>query len=234
VRDRVSVDSDCQRSRWVAHLDLLGASSLVESNSWIHVFSIYSHAIERFRQEAFDEHLIERITFSDSFILYTVDDSAVSYRALDSFCRHFIVKLIRGSVPVRGAMACGEFYADPSSSLYFGKALLEAYRLGESQDWIGFALSGSARDRLAEVGLPANERLNYAMWDIPLKRNAATDKSTVHLPALILALSPGRSQVESTVDSLRTLQSQALSDTVRRKYENTVQFLQKNIREPAG
>ena len=113
MRNRVDVDPDYQRSRWIAYLDLLGASALVESESWIEVFLVYSRAIEKFRSDAFDEHLIERITFSDSFILYTVDDTPLSYRALESMCRYFVVELIRASMPVRGAMACGDFYADP-------------------------------------------------------------------------------------------------------------------------
>jgi hypothetical protein len=233
MRDQVYVDPDQQRHRWVAHLDLLGASALVESESWDRVFRVYSRANETFRGEAFDEHLIERITFSDSFILYTIDATALSYRALDSFCRHFIVELIRASLPVRGAMACGELYADPAASLYFGKALLDAYRLGESQNWVGFVLSETARDQLAVVGLPAHERLNYALWNVPMKIKGEPTFTESNLPSLILGLSPSRSNVEPVMATMRVLKAKAPSDSVRRMYENTIEFLEKNIREPA-
>ena len=112
--EKVRINPNYQRPRWVAHIDLLGASALVESVSWVRIFNAYSSAINSFRQKAFDKNLIERITFSDSFILYTIGDDALSYRAIDSFCRLFIVRLITSSIPVRGAMAFGDFYADPT------------------------------------------------------------------------------------------------------------------------
>ena len=221
------------RERWVAHIDLLGASTLVESASWINVFQLYATAIERFRRDGFARNRVRRFTFSDSFVLYTIDDTAYSYRALDSLCRGFVLSLTQSLVPVRGAMAFGNLYADPRSSLYFGEALLDAYGVGETLDWIGFVLCDSAKKRLSEVGLPANKLLNYANWAVPIKGAKPKDSKTKEMPAYIISPSPSRIQIERICRSLSTMQSKSRSESTRQKYARTAEFLRRNVREPA-
>lgn len=222
------------RPRWVAHLDLLGASALVESKPWIEVFQVYARAVESLRGGGFARNRVRRFTFSDSFILYTIDDTAYSYRALDSFCRDFVLSLTRSQIPVRGAMAYGNLYADPRSSLYFGQALLDAYRVGESLDWIGFVLCDSAKKRLSEVGLPADQRLNYANWAVPVKGAKHRDSKTKQMTAYIISSSPSRIHIEEISGLLSEMQSRECSESIRRKYSNTLKFLSRNIREPAA
>lgn len=230
MRDHVHIDPARHRKRWVAHLDLLGTARLVETKAWTEVFDVYSRAIERFRKDAFDEHLIERSIFSDSFILWTVDDTALSYRAIDSFCRHFVAEMIQQSLPIRGAMAFGEFYADKGASLYFGKALLDAYKLSESQNWVGFVLSESVCDQLLALSLPARERLNYARWNVPLKLDKSRESPIKELPAFIIGHSPARTSVDPIIRILKSLQLGVQDGSVQQMYENAVRFLEKNIR----
>lgn len=230
-RHEVSIDPRRFRRRWVAHIDLLGASVLVDSESWTRVFQIYARAIEKSRRGGFAKNRVRRFTFSDSFIFYTTDDTAYSYRALDSLCRSFVLSLIQSQIPVRGAMAFGNLYADPRSSIYFGEALLDAYRTGESLDWVGFVLSDSSDKRLSEVGLPVAERLNYAYWEVPIKSvergNTGMKK---RMPAFIISLSPSLSNIGKISRSLVAMQSRAHSDFVRQKYSSTLDFLSSNIR----
>jgi hypothetical protein len=230
--DRIRINSGLYRERWVAHIDLLGAKSLANTKLWMQVFNIYSHAIEDFKRDAFDEHLITRITFSDSFIIYTADASDISYRALDSFCRHFIIRLLQSSQPVRGAMACGKFYADKDHSIYFGKALIDAYELSEAQNWIGFTLSESAVDRMTVVDLPAKERLNYAFWNLPINDRYKKKFPEPKFPAFILGLSPTPDHVNPIISHLQTMAEDIQCDDIKQKYINTIQFLEKSKREP--
>ena len=230
LRQHVSIDPEYQKRRWVAHLDLLGASSLVERQSWEMVFSVYARAIERFRADAFDETRLSRITFSDSFLIYTDDDSALSYRAIDSFCRHFVRRLVLASVPLRGAIACGDFYADEASSLYFGDALLESHGIGESTDWIGLVLCDSTRARLSEVSLPVENLLNYALWPVPVKRRRGCDATSRELAAYIIGASPTPENVEPVCESLRAMREKVTEPVVQAKYENSLEFLGANVR----
>lgn len=227
----VNINPNGLRQRWVAHLDLLGASALVKSKPWVKVFDVYARAVESLRRGGFAQNRVRRFTFSDSFFLYTVDDTVYSYRAIDSFCRRFILSLIRSQIPVRGAMACGNLYADPRSSLYFGEALLDVYQVAESLDWIGFVLCDSAKNRLSEVGLPVDQRLNYADWAVPVKGAKHTNSKTKQMPAYIISSSPSRIHIEEISGLLRTMQSRGCSESIRQKYANTLKFLSHNIRE---
>jgi hypothetical protein len=131
-------------------------------------------------------------------------------------------------------MAFGKLYADPRSALYFGEALLDAYRVGESLDWIGFVLCDSAKKRLSEVGLPAHERLNYASWAVPVKGGEHRNPDTREMPAYIISHSPSRIEIEKISNSLRTMESRLDSEAIRRKYESTLEFLRRNVREPVA
>lgn len=223
------------KDRWVAYLDLLGTSKLIESKHWIQVFSVYAASLEQFRLEAFDEHLIDRFSFSDSFILYTVDHSAISYRAIDAFVRRFIVSLIRLGIPIRGAMSCGNFYADSENNLFFGQALLEAHRIGESQDWVGFVLCESAIAQLDHLGLPAKERLNYAFWPVPFKsKEPPYEAVRQKLPAFIIGAGPSESGQKPCRDALLRMHAATKTDEVRRKYAHTLEFLGKNVWNPVA
>ena len=61
--EKIRIDPAKGKERWVAHLDLLGASKLIESKHWIKVFTVYAESLEQFRREAFNEQLIDRFSF---------------------------------------------------------------------------------------------------------------------------------------------------------------------------
>jgi hypothetical protein len=148
---------------------------------------------------------------------------------MDTISRWFMHFLILAEIPVRGAIACGGFYADTSNQVYLGQALVEAYEYGEAQDWIGFLLCPSAVLRLDEVGLPAGERLNYAYSEIPFKKAISPKR----LPACILgswATINGENQLVRTLNHMKAKQ---LEGSITRKYENTITFIERNQRRPS-
>ena len=227
--NEIWINPEKMKERWVAHLDILGISKLHEAKRWQQVFSVYADSLRHFRGEAFDQHLIGRISFSDSFIIYAADNSAVAYRALDRFVRKFIVSLLQIEVPIRGAMSCGSFYADLENNIFFGQALVEAYRVGESQDWLGFVLCESATKQLDLVGLPANERLNYAYWSVPFKSKKLPYELR-RLPAFIIGAGPSESGQRLCREALHRMKTAAKEEEICRKYTNTLEFLEKTVR----
>ena len=229
----VAMNSSNEIDRWVAYLDVLGVKNLIKTAYWTEIFDVYATAIKHFRRESFDGHLIRRLTFSDSFIIYTTDGGALSYRALDTFVRYFIASLIRHKIPIRGAMAFGKFYVDDANDLYFGKALVEAHELSELQDWVGFVLCNTVVVRLKELKLPANERLNYACYSVPLKKCHLEDKNTyAKLPAFIIGNGPSAKGQDACRKALLSMKNQQKDERIKRKYDNTLTFMEKNIRNP--
>ena len=171
---------------------------------------------------------IQHAWFSDTFVMYSDEDSASDFASMDMIARWFVHLLLTHKIPVRGAIACGDFYADRINQLYLGEALIEAYEYGEAQDWIGFLLCPSAVKRLNEVGLPADERLNYAYTDIPTKKTHAN--AAFKLPACILGCWAYINGENLCLSALREMKLKAPDDSIARKYDNAIKFIEANRR----
>jgi hypothetical protein len=170
MNNEIPYDARCGLKRWVAYLDLLSIRSLLRKGEHLDVFFALTEAQRQASQEGSRMEGLHVAWFSDTFILYTDDDSKESFVSVHTAAYWFMHWLSLKLVPVRGALSCGDFYADSDYHVYFGTALVESYKYGESQDWIGFILAPSAESRLREVGLPPEELLDYARWPIPFKK----------------------------------------------------------------
>lgn len=211
--------------RWLSYFDLLGTRALIKSRDHFDVFTVYATAIERARKTLAYQPTVSSVWFSDTFLIYASDDSAQNFTFIDQVSRWFVYFLLTAaSIPVRGAISCDDFYADRSSNLYFGPALVEAYEYGEGQDWIGFLLSPSAVTRLDSLGIPAGEHLNYAYWNVPFKTGKG--KLNSRLPACILGQWIEINGKNPCLEKLDKLKRCAKLQDVG-KYEKAIQFIEK-------
>ena len=152
--EEIDIKKDAFQKRWISYFDLLGFSNLVQTKGELNVFNTITTALEEFgRKRNPNDHFVERVWFSDSFIFYSPGDNAKDFSAVQQASRHFFLSLIQKEIPVRGALACGEVYADKDNNIIFGKGLLEAYKYAENQDWIGFILTTSAEKQMEAVNL---------------------------------------------------------------------------------
>jgi hypothetical protein len=110
--------------------------------------------------------------------------------------------------------------------LFFGEALIEAYEYGEAQNWIGLILCPSAEEKLNDLGLPAEARLNYAYTDIQFNKRSKDLKR--NLPACILGnwVSYG----EEIIEKLVQMKERISDPNIQSKYERTINFIQDNRR----
>lgn len=218
----INYNSDYALNCWVGFLDLLGMKRLSKSEDHIPYFVALSQAIEQFRDrvKAWDND-VGYAWFSDSFLVYSNDDSKASFLAIDSICRWFSYFLITGNIPVRGAISCGQLYSDRKNNLFFGKALTEAYEYGEAQDWIGLILTPSATDHLEQLKLSAKKLNSYAFTEIPYNKKLGS--LTKNLPACIIGNWTGPNRC---VDSLNNMLGQITEDKIKKKYERTLIFMQ--------
>ncbi|OGP52910.1 MAG: hypothetical protein A2Y65_10165 [Deltaproteobacteria bacterium RBG_13_52_11] len=127
---------------------------------------------------------------------------------------------------MRGALACGGFYADGRNRIYLGEALLEAYEWGENQDWIGFILAPSAASLFDALHLPPLQGLNYRAYDIPFIK---PPESTMTPPLACLLGNWIRSSKGANflLPPLRQMCVKQTDPRVRLKYERTIAFLEK-------
>ncbi len=234
MTDEIEYNPSYQKSRWVAFFDLLGTKEIIRNESSLDVFVAYSRAIAKLKTSGKLFQSVKRAWFSDSFVIYTPDNSAQSFVAIESVSRWFLCFLVTAGIPARGAISYGSFYADRENSLYFGSPLIEAYEYGEAQNWIGFILCPSAEHQLEKLKLPARSRVNYSYADIPY--NKRKEKLKPNLPACILGRWVIINNRNRCVDSLERMRAELVkkygnNKRIAEKYDNTLEFIRSNRRE---
>lgn len=150
-------------NRWFCYLDLLGFRDLVQSKDIDQVLPIYEEALSQLESAAQNKARqgIMFSWFSDTFILYSKSGRAEDFSLLEQAGRLFFRELIAHEIPVRGALTYGKLYSQQERNIFIGPALIDAYRYGEGQDWLGFVLTPLAITQLAVVEIPVEKRLNY-------------------------------------------------------------------------
>lgn len=233
----IYVKPEAQKKRWVAYFDILGFTALIETRSWENVFTPYSKVVEVARHVIARENrakIVTQVCFSDTILCYTRDDSFESFYSINDASKKLIDSYISDRMPVRGAMACEEFYVDENNGLHFGKALIESYKYTKNQDWIGFILTPSAVNQLrcCKWDVPTSKGYvdHYAYWDVP--HHNKTKKESNLFDAKLLAYLIGDPTIPGgTNDCLRELEAmknQAECSHIEQKYERTIEFISKN------
>lgn len=151
------------RKRWFCYLDLLGFTSLVHSESVEHVIPLYIEALEHLRKEAKPKKRLGLICswFSDTFIIYSRDDTDREFSYVEQVGRLFFQKLILHHIPVRGALTHDSLYSQSSENIFVGPALIDAYNYAENQKWLGFILTPSVYKHFEKTPLALNKRPHY-------------------------------------------------------------------------
>lgn len=227
--NEIQFNPDLQKKRWVGYFDLLGVKSLFKSNNPPHsVFGALSSAIEKFKKRAEARKNVGYTWFSDTFIVYTDDDSSESFCSIDFIARWFFYYLITNGdgIPIRGAISCDEFYVDRENNLFFGEALIEAYKYGEIQDWIGVILCPSAEEQLKHLNKLELKSDHYAYTDIPLKIGQCYHLIE-KLPALILGKWGFFLNENSIIERLSQMKERNVDERIRSKYNRTIEFILK-------
>jgi len=215
-------------NKWVAYFDLLGFKQHIKKRGLIDAFGLLNSCSNELGHHAQQFENVNLVSFSDTFLLYTSDDSRASFQAITDVSRSFFDEVILAGIPVRGALAFGELYADETNNLFLGQALIDAYEYGEKFDWLGFVLHPTALKRMSEVGQPVSQ-LYYKKCLVECKnRETNTVKKTRVVaykagPGSIMPVTGGNPYLQTAEEMRRTTKSKKH----RKKYQNIIQFLKK-------
>jgi len=222
-----SLNYDFSKSgkRWVSYFDRLGFENYSREHDLISVFCETENWLAIAKREGQRAGNVEFVWFSDTIIFYSTDDSRQSFLAVAGASRSFFDELLDSKIPVRGALAFGDFYADKTNNLFLGKALVDACKYGEKFDWLGFVLHSSALEKMVEVGQPVSD-LTYKRWDATYKnrKTNAVGKESV----MAYLLGDGSMPLEdgnSFVEVLEEMAVREKCESIKRKYVNTIEFL---------
>lgn len=226
---------------WVAYFDMLGFKRqvyLTEQNEFNNILYIYKKVLEEIDlKKPIRENLVEAKWFSDTFIFYSLNDSEKCMTNIEYIARSFFREMFLKNIPLRGCLNYGKFYANKEKGIYFGSALIEAYELAESQDWIGYILSEKAEDKMGIYNTqdcqPSGRdfREYYKEYDVPMKDSKKQRLPTYKISTYPLFGNDGSdplggclTQMWSYVKHDKNLSSEKKQD-IKRKYENTKNFL---------
>ncbi len=108
--------------------------------------------------------------FSDTFLIYTSDDSAQSYTIIQAASKIFIDKCICSRIPIRGAIAVGTFMRGKDNRSFIGSAFIEAFKYAEDQDWIGLLITPNAIKKAESYGLYPTRHDFVRSDNIPMRK----------------------------------------------------------------
>jgi len=226
--------------RWVSFFDILGFKRMCQTNDPRKIFADIAGCLEaleeRHKKQWADWSKFEFVHFSDSFIIYSppIDppiSNSPTFGGIELISRLFFESLIQKQIPVRGALSCGEFYVDKKQGVFFGKALNEAYEIAESCNWLGFVLCPSATSRMKkELGSEDGkvcpiEKFDrfaglYKQYPIPKLKAKKCDAGVELGTACFFA------DKRKLLQSLGKMKAMAEKPEQKKKYENTIGFLQ--------
>lgn len=226
--------------RFVAHIDVLGMSALMNRNPEL-AWALLSGLVDA-RDRAHHSHIdfldtaervvvpdkVRAVTFSDTILLFTKGDSLTDLRCMLVVVAALLSNALHRCVPVRVGLASGVFYFNLTSSMYAGPALIEAYRLGEAQQWIGVTASEDIFHRATAAGLKKGSVEIISRAAIP-EGVGKREGYVMNWPRMI----------ECDIDGSAPLTGKqiyqgferffgpfsSLDDKTRQKYENTASFM---------
>jgi hypothetical protein len=204
-------------------LDLLGFADLVGRSDIDRVLPLYESVVASLRRIAGSKKQlgISFSWFSDTFIIFSHGGREKDFANVEQAGRLFFQELILGRIPVRGAISFGKLYSHLAKNIFIGEALIDAYRYGEGQNWLGFLLAPSAMKQMADVGLPPHHRSHYRLVTKP-----GILKPQLDGPVYAFTFNNGEIQGHNAyLAALEAMKGNA-DPAYRGKYENTIAYLQ--------
>ncbi|RJX18053.1 MAG: hypothetical protein C4575_11245 [Desulforudis sp.] len=225
---------------FVAHIDILGMSKLVEKDpalAWDLLSLLVQARNDAHRTEITFLDTAERITtpnqiwavtFSDTIVLFTKFASLTDLRAIVIMTTELLNKALHLCVPVRAGIAVGTFFFNLQESMYAGPALIEAYHLGEEAQWIGITTSEEVYRRASEANFQSGKADVVVRAYIPIK-GGTRDGYAVNWPAILRNSIGAKLPVcaEQVYEGFAQYFGpfEALPPNERAKYEHTAWFI---------
>jgi len=135
---------------FTALLDVLGFKALISGEGHAERLQKYLDTVRAALAPIDGIGHVDVVTFSDSIVLTTRDDSSQSLQSLLFRCSRVFWELLYAEIPIRGAVGHGSYFREESSAGSFvaGRAIVDAYELEIEQDWVGIALAATALTKL--------------------------------------------------------------------------------------
>jgi hypothetical protein len=153
-------------------------------------------------------------SFSDTIILISHDDTEKACLKLLLQAFRTLQYLTVMKLYARGGVSFGEMFVDLDRQLFLGKALIEAFELETSQDWIGCSILESVERTFPNIfKTPAIIENVFPFYEVPMKEGPVRQLRTINWRWNLIAQSGTRGLFQPTNNWSH-----------RRKVENTLAY----------
>ena len=179
---------------------------------------------------------VRTFIFSDTVIAFTKGNSENDALAIVLLTTELFTYSLHRCIPLRGGIAHGRFAFNLDRNLFSGPALVDAYDLGESSQWLGVILDQHTADVISQlpVGKSIRSRETVVPWDVPCKGGTVRPQKVVNWPETHrnTYVGPVPLTVEAFYEPFASIfgSYEELLPAVAAKYANTVAFFNAHYR----
>lgn len=208
---------------WIAHFDLLGFKSKLETSPIHFLQSEVDGIVNDLQAEVKDfPSNVDYVLYADTFILYSKSSESKDYPALLHTATHFMEKCIYKGIALRGSISYGEIAVGNDKRTMIGRAFLDSYQYCEDQDWLGLILSPTASGQLAEMQIDPI-RHGFIHEEIPWRKRSITNREV-----FAYSFCRGRSNFPCPLLQKLEEMEQLAPEGAKLKYERTIRFIEKH------
>ena len=243
--------------KYLAYFDLLGFKDFIENNNIEEqkrgVNNIFRDIEAAMANDNYvdarhgviadlSKYKIQVANFSDTFLLWTLDDSKESLDEILRVTYDFNWRTTVYNFPARGCMIYGDFFASSfqnenkeggsySSRSIFGSGLIDAYLKAESTQWSGAFIDESVIKKIESLGLDHSEYLTkYAKkYHVPLNNGETMLSYAFRLSSGELDESSFKNKSETIKFSFSSYNKTIEHKSVQIKLLNTIEFLKSEL-----
>jgi len=166
--------------RYVCFIDIMGFKDMVATKKHSDIYAMMEKIVGYQRLNSSVKwqgkaDLVKTTTYSDSIIVYSLDDSINSLNSIICTVSGLTQDLLSEGIPYKGAISIGDMTCDLEKSIYFGQPLIDSYILQEELYFYGIVLHGSVEKEI--------EKNNYTSfiteYNCPFKKGKSNHMTIV-------------------------------------------------------
>lgn len=131
---QINDEWEITRTRFVAYFDILGFKNFVLRNKHENVFEKLDSLLKEIKTQANRQrYFVHVVSFSDSIVLFSRDDTPESLKAMITLSKSLMVKALQNEIPIKGAGAYGCISVDKTNQIFCGQPIIDAFLFQEEQ-----------------------------------------------------------------------------------------------------
>lgn len=222
-------------NRFVAFLDILGFKDLISKKSHAEIYdklntisktkNLLEDVPENIINHNYKDAEIYIVSFSDSIIVFSKNDSLENFQYFLVSVRYLFAKTVAAGIPLKGGIAVGEISVNKSEQIYFGQAIIDAYLMEEDVNYIGVVCNYSIDNYIK------NSKINNLLFEqkTPLKCGLLNHYNLDWFKIMIGTKNElnEKEKYDNIIQLINNFKISA-SGAPRKYIDNTVEFIEKS------